>query len=65
MEHVATMESKKQIIKLDNMFVNYIPITWSSRKIIGNKRTIEDMDNNENGDGDEREIEKQNALSYR
>ncbi len=47
------------------MFVNYIPITWSSRKIIGNKRTIEDMDNNENGDGDEREIEKQNALSYR
>ncbi len=56
------MESKKQIIQLDNMFVN---MTWSPWKIMGNKRTIEEMDIYESEDGDEREIEKQNASNYK
>lgn len=38
------MESRKQFIPLDNMFVNYTLMTWLSRKIMGNKRTIEEMD---------------------
>ncbi len=62
MEHVPTMESKKQIIQLDNMFVN---MTWSPWKIMGNKRTIKEMDIYESEDGDEREIEKQNASNYK
>ncbi len=31
---------------------------------MGNKRTIEEMEIYENEDGDEGEIEKQNALNY-
>ncbi len=46
------------------MFVNYIPMTCSARKIMGNKRTIEEMEIYENEDGDEGEIEKKNALNY-
>ncbi len=39
-------------------------MTCSARKIMGNKRTIEEMEIYENEDGDEGEIEKQNALNY-
>jgi hypothetical protein len=58
------MESKRKIIQLNRMFVNYIPMTCSARKIMGNKRTIEEMEIYENEDGDEGEIEKKNALNY-
>ncbi len=58
------MESKRKIIQLNRMFVNYISMTCSARKIMGNKRTIEEMEIYENEDGDEGEIEKQNALNY-
>jgi hypothetical protein len=46
------------------MSINYTPMTCSPRKIMGNKRTIEKMEIYEIEDGDEGEIEKQNALNY-
>lgn len=64
MEHVPTMESRRKIIQLIGMSINYTPMTYSLRKIMGNKRTIEKMEIYENEDGDEGKIEKQNALSY-
>jgi hypothetical protein len=40
------------------MFVNHTPMTWSPRKIMGNQRTIKEMDIYESEDADEGEIEK-------
>lgn len=39
-------------------------MTCSARKIMGNKKTTEEMEIYENEDDDEGEIEKQNALNY-